>query len=136
MSTPPKANKDLNSKSKRTLTGRIGRSRSASSLFSTQDRGIVDSESARDRIWQYNQVEQNSEAHLSLSPLPEHIAPHSSAVLAPLTAASTESYLPSLDSIPRFEEPFVLSGEATSLGQIGGSREGLRYALVRGQIQE
>jgi hypothetical protein len=56
------------------------------------------------------------------------------AVLPPLTAASAESNLPSLEAIPRFEETAVLVGESSSLAQIGRSREGLRYALVRRQI--
>jgi hypothetical protein len=147
MSTPPQANKDVNSLSNRlrastsiaptspnllhrTLTGRIGRSRSASSLLSTRNRRTANSETARDRIWQYNRAEQNLEAHLSL---PEYIAPQSLAVLPPLTAASTESILPPLEAIPRFEETAVLVGESSSLGQVGRSREGLRYASVRRQ---
>jgi hypothetical protein len=148
MSTPPQANKDVNSQSNRlrastnitptsqnllhrTLTGRIGRSRSATSLLSTRNQRTANLETARDRIWQYNRAEQNPESHLSL---PEYIAPHSLAVLPPLTAASAESNLPSLEAIPRFEETAVLVGESSSLAQIGRSREGLRYALVRRQI--
>lgn len=150
MSTPPQANKDFNSQSNRlrasssiapispnllhrTITGRIGRSRSASSLLSTRNRRTANSESARNRIWQYNRAEQTSEAHLSL---PEYIAPQSLAVISPLTAASAESNLPPLEAIPRFEETVALVREPSSLGQIGRSREGLRYALVRWQIQE
>lgn len=150
MSTPPKANKDLNSESNRlrdsssiapaqpnllhhTLTGRIGRSRSASSVFPTRNRRAIDLGPARDRIWQYNRAEQNSEAHLSL---PEYITPQSLAVPSPSTAALAESNLPSLESISHLEEISVQVGEVTNLGQFGGIREGSRYASVRWQTQE
>ncbi|KAE9990924.1 hypothetical protein EG327_000756 [Venturia inaequalis] len=138
MSTPPKANKDINSESNRlrdsssiapaqpnllhhTLTGRIERSRSASSVFPTRNRRAVDLGPARDRIWQYNRAEQNSEAHLSL---PEYITPQSLAVPSPSTVALAESNLPSLESISQLEEISVQVGEVTNLGQFGGSREG------------
>ncbi|TID14229.1 Actin-related protein 4 [Venturia nashicola] len=138
MSTPPKDNEDLNSQlnrrrapskiapaqlnlPRRTLTGRIGRSPSASSLpSSTRNRRAVDSQSARDRSWQYNQAEQTSQAQLSL---PEYIAPQSSAVPPTLTAASTKFNLPPLEPISHLEEPSVLVGEATHLGRIGGNQE-------------
>jgi hypothetical protein len=149
MSTPPQANKDINSQSDRlrastsiaptspnllhrTLTGRIGRSRSASSLLSTRNRRTANSETASHRIWQYNRTEQNPESHLSL---PEYIAPQSLAISPPLTAASTEFNLPSLEAIPGFEETTVLVAESSSLAQLGRSQERLRYALVRRQTQ-
>lgn len=150
MSTPPKTNTDINPKSNRlrasfniapaqpnvlhrTLTGRIGQSNSVSSLSASGNRRSVDSKPARDRTWQPNRAEQIPVANLSS---PEYIGPQLLAVISPFTAASTGYNFHTLDPISHLEEPSVLVGETTNLGQLGGSREGSRYASVRWETQQ
>lgn len=144
MSTPPQANKDNNSQSHRnraassttlrspsllhrTLTGRIGRPRTASSQLSTRDRRATNLETTRDHIWQSNPTERHLESQRSLS---EYIAPFSLAVSPSLPAASTESNLSSLESIPEFEETIGLVGESCRVAEIERNQEGFRSAVT------